>query len=43
MIYTATYVVLLMRAYPLRGQVGGDWALEIETFLGERYLRPQKE
>jgi hypothetical protein len=23
-----------MCAYPLRGQVGGDWALEIERFLG---------
>jgi len=26
--------MLLMRANPLRGQVGGGWALEIETFLG---------
>ncbi len=34
MIYTAPYVLLLMRANPLRGQVGGDWALEIKTFLG---------
>ncbi len=23
-----------MRAYPLRGQVGGGWALELESFLG---------
>ncbi len=23
-----------MRAYPLRGQVGGDWALEFESILG---------
>jgi hypothetical protein len=23
-----------MRAYPLRGQVGAGWALEIESFLG---------
>jgi hypothetical protein len=22
-----------MRANPFRGQVGGDWAMEIETFL----------
>ncbi len=22
-----------MQAYPLRGQEGGDWALEIESFL----------
>jgi hypothetical protein len=34
MIYTAPYVMLLMRATPLRGQVGGGWALEIDTFLG---------
>ena len=34
MIYTAPYVLLLMRATPLRGQVGGGWALEIESFLG---------
>jgi hypothetical protein len=27
-------VMLLMRATPLRGQVGGGWNLEIETFLG---------
>jgi hypothetical protein len=26
--------MFLMRADPLRGQVGGGWALEIETFLG---------
>jgi hypothetical protein len=26
-------VNLLMRENPLRGQVGGGWALEIETFL----------
>jgi hypothetical protein len=34
MIYTAPYVMLLMRANPLRGQVGVGWAQEIETFLG---------
>jgi hypothetical protein len=34
MIYAAQFVMLLMRANPLRGQVGGGWALEIETFLG---------
>jgi hypothetical protein len=33
MIYTAPYVMLLMRANPLRKQVGRGWALEIETFL----------
>jgi hypothetical protein len=32
MIYMAPYVMVLMRADPLRGQVGGGWALEIETF-----------
>jgi hypothetical protein len=32
MIYTAPYVMCLMCADPLRGQVGGGWALEIETF-----------
>jgi hypothetical protein len=34
MIYTALYVMFLMRADPLRDQVGGVCALEIETFLG---------
>jgi hypothetical protein len=32
MIYTALCIMLLMHAAPLRGQVGGDWALEIESF-----------
>jgi hypothetical protein len=34
LIDTAQYVMLLMRANPLRGQMGGGWALEIKTFLG---------
>ena len=34
MVYTAPCVMFFMRADPLRGQVGGGWALEIETFLG---------
>ncbi len=34
MIYTAPYVMFLMRADPLRGQAGGGWAQEIETFFG---------
>ncbi len=43
--------MFLMRADPLRGQVGGGWALEIETFwalwngnalLGEFHLGPKK-
>ncbi len=33
-IYTAPCIMFWMRAYPLRGQVGGGWALEIESFLG---------
>jgi hypothetical protein len=52
MIYAALYVMLLMREDTLREQVGGGWALEIETFLdavkwhqvvaGECYLGPKK-
>ena len=51
MIYTDPYVMLLMWANPLRGQVGGGWALEIETFwalwngieaIGECHLGPKK-
>jgi hypothetical protein len=34
MIYTAPCLMFSMRAYPLRGQVGGGWALEFESFLG---------
>jgi hypothetical protein len=34
MIYTAQCILFWMRAYPLRGQVGGGWNLEIESFLG---------
>jgi hypothetical protein len=34
MLYTAPYVMLLMRANRLRWQVGGGSALEIETFWG---------
>jgi hypothetical protein len=33
--YLWTYdLLVLMRADPIRGQVGGGWALEIETFVG---------
>ncbi len=32
MIYMAPYIMFL-RSDPLRGQVGGDWALEIKTFF----------
>jgi hypothetical protein len=34
MIYTAPCVMFLMRADTLFGQVGGGWALEIESVLG---------
>ncbi len=34
MIYAAPCVMFWMCAYPLRGQVGGGWALEFESFLG---------
>ncbi len=34
LIYTAPYIMFLMRADPLRGQVGGVWDMEIKTFLG---------
>jgi hypothetical protein len=34
MIYTAPCIIFWMRAYPLRGEVGGGWALEFESFLG---------
>jgi hypothetical protein len=34
MIYIARYVTFVMFADPLRGQIGGGWAQEIETFLG---------
>jgi hypothetical protein len=34
MIYTAPCIMFWMRAYPLRGQAGGGWALEFESFLG---------
>ncbi len=34
MIYTALCIMFWMHAYPLRGQVVGGWAMEIENFLG---------
>jgi hypothetical protein len=34
MISTAPCVMFLMRADTLCGQMGGGWALEIESFLG---------
>jgi hypothetical protein len=34
MIFTAPCIMFWMCAYPLRGQVGGGWALDIKNFLG---------
>ncbi len=34
MIYTAPYIMFWMRAYPLQGEVGGGWGLELDSFLG---------
>ncbi len=34
MIYKALCIMFWMRAYPLRGEVGGGWALEFPSFLG---------
>jgi hypothetical protein len=31
-IYTAPCIMFWMRAYPLQGQVGWGWALEVESF-----------
>ncbi len=32
-----------MRAYPLRGELGGGWALEFESFLGpEKWHRADR-
>jgi hypothetical protein len=36
MIYTVPCIMFWMHAYPLRMQVGGGWALEIEIFLGPK-------
>ncbi len=41
LIYTSPYVMLLMRANPLREQVGGGWARGNEP-LGECHLGPKK-
>jgi hypothetical protein len=34
MIYIAPCIMFWMRAYSLRGEVGGGWALEFSNFLG---------
>jgi len=36
-IYTVQYVMVLMGAKALRGQVGGGWTLEIMKFLGPKW------
>jgi hypothetical protein len=38
LIDTALYIMLLMRANPLLGQVGGGGSLEILTFLGHKKM-----
>jgi hypothetical protein len=40
MIYTALCIMFWTRAYPLLGQVGGGWALEILSFLGPKWHSP---
>jgi hypothetical protein len=51
MIYKAPCIMFWMRAYPMRGQVGGGWTLEFENFLvpfkwlepiGECHLGPKE-
>ncbi len=43
MIYAALCIMLWMLAYPLREQVGGGRALEIESFLGPvKWLRAER-
>ncbi len=38
---TVLCVMLLMRANPRLGQMGGGWALEISTFLGPKWHLPE--
>jgi hypothetical protein len=40
LIDTALYVMVLMLANPVLGQVGGDWTLKISTFLGPKWHPP---
>ncbi len=40
MIYTAQCIMFWMRTYPLLGQVGGGWALGLESFLGPKKWQP---
>jgi hypothetical protein len=41
LIDTALYVMLLMWANPLLGQMGGGWALEISTYLSFKWNLPK--
>ncbi len=41
MIYSALCIMFWMCAYPLLGQVGGGWALEIKSFGPETALAYQ--
>ncbi len=40
MIYIALCIMFWMGAYPLLGQVGGGWALEILSLLGPKWYSP---
>ncbi len=40
MIYTALCIMFRMCAYPLLGQLGEGWALEISSFLGPKWHSP---
>ncbi len=42
MIYMALYLMFLMRADPLRGQVGGGWVLEIWRLCSLPFQGPKK-
>jgi hypothetical protein len=43
MIFTASYVMFWMCADPLRGQLGGSWAPEIEAVQGVVGSRPDRD
>jgi hypothetical protein len=38
--YAPLCIMFWMRAYPLRGQVGGGWALEFSIFFGPKNHSP---
>jgi hypothetical protein len=39
-LYSPVLIMFWMRAYPLQGQVGGGWAVEISSFLGPKWHSP---